>query len=580
MKFNDDISTSGPVAPQDVNFSNQFTDYKELPSNGYSRLFRAQRYGQWYMLKGLKPEYADDPQYSAMLSKEFSLTVELNHPSIVRALSYEQDAVAGDCIVMEYVDGCTLDEFLRMNPSETTRRQIVQELLEAMAYYHRKQVVHQDLKPSNILITHDGNHVRIIDFGFADSRSFTILKEPAYTQSYAAPEQLGDGEIDNRTDIYAFGLILKQLFPTHYRSVVRKCLQPQKQNRYASVESVLKALDAADHAKLWKPVVVVGVSLVAIALALLFTFPSRINKRPDPAYLPTIDNASDAGLLKGVFSVSSHKKVRFSQGNLQYSNKGEHATADGTIVPGTWRFAENQYDIIGKNNTNASATYTGWIDLFGWGTSGWNSGAVCYEPWSSSLGNNDYYPGGHFENNLTGSFAFADWGVYNAISNGGNRPEMWRVLTDAEWGFLLESREASTINGVSNARYALATVNGVGGLMLFPDKYSHPKSLPDLLEINTDSIDYTSNTYSTEQWSLMESAGVVFLPAACLRYGLRMVDANTGHYYSSTSYSSSQVYGTHFVCHPPSQPVPSAVIAHFEGWRLYGCSVRLVREVD
>ena len=115
-KFND-ISTSGPVAPQTVNVSDCFTGYKELPSSGYSRLFCAQRYGQWHVLKGLKPEYADDPQYTAMLSKEFALTVELNHPNIVRALGHEQDPVAGDCIVLEYVDGRPLDEFLKENPS-------------------------------------------------------------------------------------------------------------------------------------------------------------------------------------------------------------------------------------------------------------------------------------------------------------------------------------------------------------------------------------------------------------------------------------------------------------------------------
>ena len=129
MKFNDDISTSGPVASQDVNISDHFTGYKELPSNGYSRLFRAQRYGQWYMLKSLKPEYAADPQYTAMLAKEFALTVELNHPNIVRALNHEQDAVVGDCIVMEYVDGRTLDDFLKENPSQEVRKLVVKELL-------------------------------------------------------------------------------------------------------------------------------------------------------------------------------------------------------------------------------------------------------------------------------------------------------------------------------------------------------------------------------------------------------------------------------------------------------------------
>jgi len=59
--------------------------------------------------------------------------------------------VAGPCLVMEYVDGITLREFLQQNPSNQTKRKIVKEILEAMAYYHRLQIIHRDLKPDNSL---------------------------------------------------------------------------------------------------------------------------------------------------------------------------------------------------------------------------------------------------------------------------------------------------------------------------------------------------------------------------------------------------------------------------------------------
>lgn len=575
MDYNNDIYTSGLVAPQTVNVSNHFTGYKELPSNGYSRLFRAQRYGQWYVLKGLKPEYADDPQYTAMLSKEFALTVELNHPNIVHALSHEQDPVAGDCIVMEYVDGRPLDKFLQENPSETTRRQVVQELLAAIGYFHRKQVVHQDLKPSNILITNDGNHVKIIDFGFADSRSYAILKEPAYTQSYAAPEQLSGGEVDNRTDIYAFGLILKQLFPSHYGRVVRKCLQPQKEKRFPSAEDVLLELNNEDRNRKWLPVTAIAaVVLVGLAFLLSHPFSKRANDigNDEEAELPVGDTSQLAGSLNGLFSVAPSKQVRFSRGNLQYNTIGKHRTADGGTAPGTWRFAKNQYDIIGADNTNVSATYTGWIDLFGWGTSGWNSGAACYQPWSSSVANNDYYPGADSENNLTGPFAFADWGIYNAIRNGGNTPNRWRVLTKDEYNYLCLNRKASTVNGTADTRYTKAVVNGMNGLILFPDEYNHPQTVAAPVNINISEAPFSGNTYNSEEWLLLEAAGAVFLPSAGVRFGQHVDDVNHGYYYSSTVANVSGAY---------SLGIRGLNISlDWGGWRLYGVSVRMVQDVD
>ncbi|MBP5725116.1 MAG: hypothetical protein J6X18_16275, partial [Bacteroidales bacterium] len=122
------------------------------------------------------------------------------------------------------------------------------------------------------------------------------------------------------------------------------------------------------------------------------------------------------GAILAEFSVSDSTKVYFSQGNLQYQ-----------ASTGTWRFAEHQYDMIGSDNSNISSSYSGWIDLFGWGTSGWNSGANAYQPYSTSTSYSDYYPGGSYSNDLTGSYANADWGVYNKISNGGNSAGMWRT---------------------------------------------------------------------------------------------------------------------------------------------------------
>ncbi|MBO7481145.1 MAG: serine/threonine protein kinase [Bacteroidales bacterium] len=262
-----DISSSGKVAAQNIRVSDKFTDFAELPSKGHCRLMKAQRYGIWNVLKGLKPEYTADKQFVQMLTKEYTLMIGLNHPNIVRTYGHENVPELGECIIMEYVDGRTLADFVRENPSAAQCRQVAEELLAALAYCHKKQIVHQDLKPSNILITHDGDHVKIIDFGLSDSHEWAILKEPAFTKAYAAPEQLAGEEVDNRTDIYAFGIILRQLFPKRYGHVIRKCLQPQREKRYSSAETVLNDIKRTDSRRKWIPIVaIVFVILIGLAI--------------------------------------------------------------------------------------------------------------------------------------------------------------------------------------------------------------------------------------------------------------------------------------------------------------------------
>ena len=235
----------------------------------------------------------------------------------------------------------------------------------------------------------------------------------------------------------------------------------------------------------------------------------------------TVSGFDSNGASNATFSVSATQEVRFSRGNLQYQ-----ASTD------TWRFAENQYDRVGSDNSLISSTNDGWIDLFGYGTSGWNSGASAYQPYSAS---NSY--SAYISSDLTGNYAEADWGVHNAISNGGNQAGMWRTMTRTEWSYLLFNRSASTVNGTADARYAKAVVNGVNGLILFPDTYTHPSDVEFPVNINNSSASYNGNSYGTAHFEKMQSAGAIFLPCTGRRNSGQIMGVNdNGNYWSSTKY--------------------------------------------
>ena len=150
----------------------------------------------------------------------------------------------------------------------------------------------------------------------------------------------------------------------------------------------------------------------------------------------------DEGALRGEFSVSASQKVHFSQGNLQYTKSSQD-----------WSFMEHQYDMVETEDQEVGDDYANQdvVSLFGWGTSGYNHGANCYQPWSTSEYDEDYYAYGDDSKNLYDDNGQADWG-YNAISNGGNTENSgWRTLTDDEWGYVIDTR--STTSGI---RYAKA----------------------------------------------------------------------------------------------------------------------------
>ena len=147
--------TSGFVRPDEILKSDRFTVFSVVPSRGYSLLVQTKRNGRWWMLKGLKEQYRQDTVYQAFLQKEYEITSQLQHTMVVSAFSFEEVEELGPCMVMEWIDGVTLREWLANGKhTRKQRRHVADMLLEAMMYVHSQQTQHRDLKPSNILITH------------------------------------------------------------------------------------------------------------------------------------------------------------------------------------------------------------------------------------------------------------------------------------------------------------------------------------------------------------------------------------------------------------------------------------------
>ena len=250
--------TSGFLKPSDFVVNSNFTEFVSIPTGGYCLLTRAKRNGRWWMLKGLKEAYRQDSVYRLMLQKEFDIMSQLQHPMIVSVYSLEEVSGLGICIVMEWIDGITLKEWLQQKEhTQEQRRHLADMLMEALAYVQSRQTQHRDLKPSNIMLTHDGQHLKLIDFGLSDTDSHTILKAPAGTEGYMAP--------DGPSDIYSLGRILRELrLGWLSLMVIRKCCAPSNR-RYTDVETIKRDLHRCWLGPKW---ILLIICLVALATGL------------------------------------------------------------------------------------------------------------------------------------------------------------------------------------------------------------------------------------------------------------------------------------------------------------------------
>lgn len=299
------------------------------------------------------------------------------------------------------------------------------------------------------------------------------------------------------------------------------------------------------------------------------TFHTQAFEQPEPPTPPTPPSGVPEGAINGLFTINENgDQVYFSQGNLQYQ-----------ASTNTWRFAEHQWDFVGStvtaygqpggivdgsSNHLISETYDGWIDMFGWGTSGYNHGASAYQPWSTSTNNSDYYAYGSASNNLFDYSGQADWG-YNAISNGGNNENNgWYTLTKPEWEFVFFTR-----NTASGIRVVKAIVNGISGIVLLPDNWTS-----SLYSLNDGLYLFNSNIISAIDWTdIFEANGAVFLPAAGSRLEAYIYNVGIGGMYWSASYGDNG--SVHYV----DFGVYSLELKN-GNYRHFGSTVRLVRNAN
>ena len=253
--------------------------------------------------------------------------------------------------------------------------------------------------------------------------------------------------------------------------------------------------------------------------------------------------------LTGLFSVSDSLQVMFSPGNLQYTTCGTHAVAGGGTAQGTWRFAAHQWDTIGVANANISSTYIGWIDFFGWATSGWNNTgndpfAIHYMPYSTNwsftyVDSSNCYGFGPSNTmpdiNLVGTSANYDWGVYNAISNGGNTPGLWRTLSSSEWYYLICQRQNAA------AKCGFGTIDSIFGMIFLPDNWTLPSGISFVPGSGWNVVSYV-NEYSISDWTLMEANGAVFLPASGSRMNPVIQEVNEQVFYWTTTRMAEGCY--------------------------------------
>ena len=227
----------------------------------------------------------------------------------------------------------------------------------------------------------------------------------------------------------------------------------------------------------------------------------------------------------GVFSVSGDKKVSFSQGNLQY-----------LPAINLWKFANTQYEYLGNANKYLTPTFRNWVDLFGWSA------------------NNTTAPFGVSTSTNAADYAgnFVDWGT-NEIC--GDAPNTWRTLSIEEWEYIYHGRENA------DQLLALATLEGVPGLILLPDNWQQPEDIPfvssveqglawDATRVEGSYFDATNkdhtkdNIYTQAQWQIMEALGAVFLPCAGWR------QENTWHI-EHTVEIKSKCTGSSWSCSTP-----------------------------
>ncbi len=250
---------------------------------GMARVYRAwdPKHRRVVAIKMMNPELRQEPDAVRRFRRSARALYQLQHENITRVYgASDHDGIP--CLVMEYIDGVSLDRYLAGGQPMAPRKValIMDQVSQALDYAHSRGIVHRDIKPSNILLTRDGQRAVLSDFGVALVLGQSRLTLPGIvlgTPQYMSPEQVRGVNMDWRADIYALGVtcyelltgrpafrgkmmeVAAQIVNGHYRpptqvnpalpgavdDVIHRALQPRPEHRYQRASQFSQALSVS-----------------------------------------------------------------------------------------------------------------------------------------------------------------------------------------------------------------------------------------------------------------------------------------------------------------------------------------------
>lgn len=241
-----EYSDSGFIVAGDV--TALWQEITLLQRRQHSVLYRGKRYGRWFILKGLTKEQQSLTDFRLQQEREFRLGMQLVHPNIVATYSLEEVPDIGRYIILEAVDGETLDRWLATKPNGQKRKRVLMQLLDAVEYLHSRQLVHHDLKPGNILITRNGENMKLIDFGLSDTDD----------SATPAPNDLQD-------DLFRLADLIDLLHLRGYKPVACAC----RKRHYKNIAELRRGI--SHYEKLQKGLVSFAGTIALVVCAVLCT---------------------------------------------------------------------------------------------------------------------------------------------------------------------------------------------------------------------------------------------------------------------------------------------------------------------
>lgn len=319
-------------------------------THGNSRLFTASYNGKKVIIKALKAECANDPKCRQNLKKEYELTSELEHKFIRKAIAFESIQGLGDCLILEFIDGKSLAEHVRVGTlNEKQIKSVLIDICDGLNFMHQRGIIHCDLKPENIMVTANDCRAKIIDIGLPETEYKTDRELLIKENEFIAPELIKGEECDPRSDVYSLGKIIEFIgernLLSQFSSVATHCTQFSREQRFDNIMEV-------------KSVLTKGFSAIKIILLVLVLAALGI---AGYLYIPKIIEKNKAEKAERLAVDFSHEMDKINAETQQLCEKYKLVSLEENIaVPEAWkedslRYCQQLTPFFGMENLRQEA---------------------------------------------------------------------------------------------------------------------------------------------------------------------------------------------------------------------------------